>query len=258
MHLALDRPASLLTYAYLVAASCGVIACNGDRVDVSTGPAIAGSGQGPAGGGDEGGSSSATAGGAGGEGGAGGAGRGGGSSGGGGSGATEGAGGAGGDPWETCAVIADCIGDQPTICPENACESADLFFDCPDGELPAAYTACITGADTLRDNVWAHLVDCLRDATEAELCDPASTVIATCRASATANVCLNPAATQTCADAAEGCQDPADYGVAQCEADLAPFGEEGLAEYSGCIADVAGTTPCGERHPTCFDSLLGP
>src|SRR5690606_31227265 len=153
--------------------------------------------------------------------------------------------------WDTCETPAECLGDEPSICPENACEDEDLFFVC-DGtdEPPRAYFACVVSADHLRENVWGRLVDCFREATPDALCDDGTAIVDACLTEAADSSCDNEGAVETCAAAAELCDDPGSFPTATCEADLRLYGPTGLEAYLACIPQVV-DVPCEEQHATC-------
>lgn len=236
----IDRP---LLLALVLLAAPWTSACGNDRIEVApggpgdvvaVGSGDPGSGGAPSGGGggDEGGGGAASA-----------------------AGGSDGDGGAGSGgevSWDTCETPAACLGDEPSVCPENACESDSIFFTCPGSAEPIpAYVACLVAADLFRDNVWGRVVDCLRAASPDEQCATGPAVVDACLAAATGDACPNPAAEATCAAAAAACADDDTFPIAACEADLRPFGVEGLARYQGCLEDRA-AVPCASRHATCI------
>jgi hypothetical protein len=164
--------------------------------------------------------------------------------------------GGGGQPsWDTCETPADCLGDEISICPENACESESIFFTCEGSEdaIPA-YVACLSWSDLYRRNVWGRLVDCIRDATPEEHCDDGEAVVAACEAAARDDACDNPAAATTCAEAATACEDGDAFPVAECDADLVLWNSDALARYAQCIVETD-EIACTGRHAACVAAI---
>lgn len=241
----------------LIASLALVLGCGGDdRADVTptTGSATgATQPQGTGAGGDDGGGGGGGTAGTGGAGGTGTTGGGGTSSEGGGP--ATGAGGSGGDPWATCFAPGECIGDDVSHCPENACESESLFAECNDGDPAPAYFACAAWADVLRAQVWAYLVDCFRAASHPDLCDSSEQIITACVESVAIEACPSPEADITCAEADAGCAEGG-FALDQCEDDLRLFNPEGRLDYAECISGEAADLPCEEQHAHCHESVL--
>lgn len=166
--------------------------------------------------------------------------------------------GQGGGVADACGVDAACWGDEDTGCSASACEAAEINFACPaTGEDTLAYQTCGLTSEIYRENVWAHVVDCMRDA-GADItaqCDEAETTVGVCIQNAYINACANPSADEVCDGAAESCGSIGEvFPAEQCKADLAVMSEAGLDTYSTCFNDNP-EIACGEIHDECFIQL---
>ena len=171
---------------------------------------------------------------------------------------TGGGTGQGGGLADACGVDAACWGDEDTGCSASACEAAEINFACPaTGEDTLAYQTCGLASGIYRENVWGHVVDCMRDA-GADIvaqCDEAEATVGACIEEAYANACTNASADEVCEGAAASCDSVGEeFAVDQCKADLVVMNEAALDTYSTCFNDNP-EIACGEIHDECFIQL---
>lgn len=155
-----------------------------------------------------------------------------------------------------CGVDGDCWGDEPVAC-SPGCESEEIFSDCDDGELPATYLFCSVANDVLRTNVWAHIVDCLRDAGLEAQCDDAQGAIDACMAEAFDNACHTDDSDALCANFTSSCEGQKEtFPTAECESEVTVLNDTAVDDYVQCFVD-RGDTPCEDIHAICMDVALG-
>lgn len=164
--------------------------------------------------------------------------------------------GEGGSAADGCGVDTGCWADEASSCGAEACESAELYFQCPaTGDYTDAYYTCTIASQIYRENIWANLVDCLRDngADIVTQCDDGQANTGACVEQAYANACANEDSDALCAGAATACAEGEDdnFTLAQCEADMVVMSAAGLDAYADCFdanADVA----CADIHDFCY------
>jgi hypothetical protein len=168
--------------------------------------------------------------------------------------------GEGGGLADTCGVDATCWADEDTGCAPSACEAAEINFACPStSEDTLAYQTCNLTAEIYRENVWGHVLDCMREA-GADIvaqCDEAEATVGACIEEGYENACVNDAADTLCDQAATACADFDDdtFPVEQCKADLVVMNEAGLGTYTDCFNDDSVEGTCAEIHDICFVQL---
>lgn len=157
-----------------------------------------------------------------------------------------------------CGVEGVCWADEDTGCTASACEAAEINFACPaTGEDTLAYLTCGLTAEIYRENVWGHVVDCVREA-GADIvaqCDEAEATVGACIEEAYTNACENPSADEVCDGAFAACDSIGeDFPVEQCKADLVVMNEAGLTTYSTCFNDNPDIA-CDAIHDECYIQL---
>lgn len=166
--------------------------------------------------------------------------------------------GQGGGLADACGVDAACWGDEDTGCAASACEAAEINFACPaTGEDTLAYQTCGLTSEIYRENVWGHVVDCMREAGAdiVSQCDEAEATVGACIEEAYGNACANPSADEVCDGAAAACDSIGEvFAAEQCKADLVVMNEAGLGTYSTCFNDNPDVA-CADIHDECFIQL---
>ncbi len=158
-----------------------------------------------------------------------------------------------------------CVDHAGTGVPATDCADMNSasITTCPStNAAPPAVGTCTRGNEVFSQGAWENLLECLQaiPATIAEACTEPE-------APATVQACVdqmyNEACTQTaivtfCDEVKQGCDDAGQlgYDVAGCKADLNPFGQGGLDEYTTCYTDADPTITCADIHNHCMDLLF--
>jgi hypothetical protein len=189
----------------------------------------------------------------------------------GGAGPTTSSGGEGGDPSSsggagpgsgsggafpgTCGSDDACWGDEPSPCGFEICDA--LFVECEPNVASEFAATCGRLSAIVRPDIWAHIVDCMRDAgVEVGCSDEGVATADACYQQAFDEACPSDEVDALCDDTEVSC---AGFDADACKRDAAILGDVNLGDYQGCLdTQIANDGDCATMHNLCFYGTPNP